>query len=135
MRKYLFSPGTMGFYLSDVNTQIPEDAFEVTEEDYQKLVTGGETRQEVELDATGKPVLGKPIETSPEQLRAIADAEKLRLLTNASVLMGPLQDAVDSEEASDAEKSSLAAWKKYRIQLNRLDVSKAPDITWPEPPK
>lgn len=30
--------------------------------------------------------------------------------------------------------ASLAAWKKYRVALNRLDLSAAPDITWPEKP-
>ncbi|MGS6497004.1 tail fiber assembly protein, partial [Enterobacter hormaechei] len=25
--------------------------------------------------------------------------------------------------------------KKYRVLLNRVDTSKAPDINWPEPPE
>ncbi|MXE05818.1 tail fiber assembly protein, partial [Escherichia coli] len=28
----------------------------------------------------------------------------------------------------------LAAWKKYRVLLNRIDTSTAPDIVWPEIP-
>ncbi|WP_208907139.1 tail fiber assembly protein, partial [Enterobacter cloacae] len=26
-------------------------------------------------------------------------------------------------------------WKKYRVLLNRVDTSKAPDIEWPEKPQ
>lgn len=37
--------------------------------------------------------------------------------------------------ASEAEKASLIAWKKYRVLLNRADISKAPDIAWPESPQ
>ncbi|AJJ61014.1 tail assembly chaperone gp38 [Yersinia pseudotuberculosis] len=44
------------------------------------------------------------------------------------------QDAVDAEEASKKEISELAAWKKYRVALMRIDISKAPDINWPESP-
>ncbi|EMG9853476.1 tail fiber assembly protein, partial [Escherichia coli] len=28
----------------------------------------------------------------------------------------------------------LEAWKKYRVLLNRIDTSTAPDIEWPEIP-
>ncbi|MFT4464008.1 MAG: tail fiber assembly protein [Sodalis sp. (in: enterobacteria)] len=31
-------------------------------------------------------------------------------------------------------KASLLAWKKYRVRLNRLDITQAPDIDWPDPP-
>ncbi|HAL6907736.1 TPA: tail fiber assembly protein, partial [Escherichia coli] len=27
------------------------------------------------------------------------------------------------------------AWKKYRVLLNRVDTSTAPDIEWPEIPE
>ncbi|KIE64605.1 tail fiber assembly protein [Escherichia coli] len=29
----------------------------------------------------------------------------------------------------------LEAWKKYRVLLNRVDTSTAPDIEWPEIPE
>ncbi|HHI0038141.1 tail fiber assembly protein, partial [Escherichia coli] len=31
-------------------------------------------------------------------------------------------------------KALLAAWKKYRVLLNRVDTSTAPDIEWPATP-
>ncbi|CDH23645.1 putative e14 prophage; tail fiber assembly (fragment) [Xenorhabdus bovienii str. kraussei Becker Underwood] len=45
------------------------------------------------------------------------------------------QDAVDLGIATDAEKSSLAEWRKFRVLLNRVDCTTAPDIPWPEQPK
>uniref|UniRef100_UPI001ABF6203 tail fiber assembly protein n=1 Tax=Xenorhabdus miraniensis TaxID=351674 RepID=UPI001ABF6203 len=49
--------------------------------------------------------------------------------------IAPLQDAVDLDIATDAEQSALTAWRKYRVLLNRVDCSTAPDIQWPEQPK
>lgn len=45
-----------------------------------------------------------------------------------------LQDAVDAGIATDEETALLAAWKTYRVQLMRIDTSKAPDIEWPPVP-
>ncbi len=39
---------------------------------------------------------------------------------------------VDLDIATDAEKSGLVEWKKYRVRVNRIDPSIAPDINWPE---
>jgi len=56
------------------------------------------------------------------------------LLQTANARVTPLQDAVDLDMATDVEKKQLAAWKKYRVLLSRVDTSTAPDITWPEQP-
>nr|WP_309484686.1 tail fiber assembly protein [Candidatus Pantoea persica] len=55
-------------------------------------------------------------------------------MTVASARTQPLQDAVDLDMATEAEKAQLVVWKKYRVLLNRGDISKAPDIEWPEAP-
>ncbi|MDI8010827.1 tail fiber assembly protein, partial [Salmonella enterica subsp. enterica serovar Montevideo] len=64
------------------------------------------------------------------QLRQ-AEETKSRLLQIASEKIAPLQDAVDLDEATDKEKASLLAWKKYRVQVNRVDTASP---TWPEIP-
>ncbi|EFM9971457.1 tail fiber assembly protein [Escherichia coli] len=66
----------------------------------------------------------------------IADAEMRRTtsLSAAGIAISPLQDAVDLGMATDAETRRLTEWKKYRVQLMRIDTSKAPDIEWPTPP-
>ncbi|EFB0062974.1 tail fiber assembly protein [Salmonella enterica] len=60
-----------------------------------------------------------------------AEGTKNRLLQIASEKIAPLQDAVDLGEATDKEKASLLAWRKYRVLVNRVDTSN-PD--WPEQP-
>lgn len=60
-----------------------------------------------------------------------AEGTKSRLLQMASGKIAPLQDAVDLDEATDKEKAYLLAWRKYRVQVNRVDTLN-PD--WPEKP-
>lgn len=56
------------------------------------------------------------------------------LMQVASEHIAPLQDAADLEIATKEETSLLEAWKKYRVLLNRVDTSTAPDIEWPAVP-
>ncbi|CNK56000.1 tail fiber assembly protein [Yersinia frederiksenii] len=64
-----------------------------------------------------------------------AEEKKTRLLNTAAAKIAPLQDAVDTGLATDEEKEQLIAWKTYRVLLNRIDTSKAPDIEWPVAPE
>jgi len=68
------------------------------------------------------------------ELVAQAQQVKSAMMDDASQKISVLQDAVDLEMATDDEKTSLTAWKKYRVLLNRVDVTTAPDINWPQKP-
>ncbi|WP_334472043.1 tail fiber assembly protein [Arsenophonus sp. PmNCSU2021_1] len=70
-----------------------------------------------------------------DELREQATHKRDYLLEQAAKIIAPLQDASDLDIATEAEKASLLAWKKYRVLLNRVDISKRPDIAWPEAPK
>ena len=70
-----------------------------------------------------------------DEFIAQAEAMKQQLMADASSTIAPLQDAFDIGEATDAEASLLHGWKKYRVLLNRIDASNAPDIEWPEIPE
>ncbi|HCB1655765.1 TPA: tail fiber assembly protein [Citrobacter farmeri] len=63
----------------------------------------------------------------------VAEAEQKKgfLLTEANIALTPLQDAFELDMATDAEKSLLLAWKKYRVLLMRVDTAKP---VWPTPP-
>ncbi|WP_145587600.1 tail fiber assembly protein [Yersinia rochesterensis] len=63
------------------------------------------------------------------------EAIKAELLNEAAARIAPLQDAVDTQLATDDDKRQLTAWKTYRVLLSRIDTSKAPDIEWPEAPQ
>jgi hypothetical protein len=71
---------------------------------------------------------------TPNEVIAAAGATKSSLMAVANEAITPLQDAVDLEIATDNEIVLLAEWKRYRVLLNRVDVTAAPNITWPELP-
>ncbi len=74
-------------------------------------------------------------EVPKEDLVAQAEQQKANLMSEGSQTISILQDAVDLGMATDDEKTQLTAWKKYRVLLNRVDTSRAPDITWPSKPE
>ena len=63
-----------------------------------------------------------------------ASTKKNQLLAEATTQISYLQDAVDSQIASEQEMQLLAEWKKYRVLVNRIDVEQAPNIDWPNDP-
>lgn len=71
-------------------------------------------------------------ETRHSDELASAALQKSELMQHAKENISLLQDAVDLDIATDEEKDLLVAWKKYRVLLNRIDTSLAPDISWPE---
>ena len=71
---------------------------------------------------------------SHDEIVRLADADKYQRLAVAKDMIEPLSDAVDFDEATDAEIEKLKEWKKYRIALTRVDTSTAPDIEWPQIP-
>jgi hypothetical protein len=90
------------------------------------------------LDISGGWVFdGKVITTrvySSAEYVSQAEAERESSMALAAAAIAPLQDAVDIGDATDEERASLQGWKKYRVALNRLDLTAAPDIEWPEIP-
>lgn len=82
----------------------------------------------------GMPAWGDLPPPSREELIAQAELQKssLRKVADSSII--PLQDAVDMGMATDEEVAALAEWKKYRILLNRVVTTSAPNINWPIPP-
>ncbi|CDL80351.1 tail fiber assembly protein [Xenorhabdus cabanillasii] len=75
-------------------------------------------------------------DTMAKQRNDIQQAEKQReaLREQAEKIITPLQYAVDTGLATEAEERALLAWKKYLVILIRLDVSDSHKIIWPERP-
>ncbi|MGS3366691.1 tail fiber assembly protein [Klebsiella michiganensis] len=62
---------------------------------------------------------------------AAADQQKKELIAQVTADISILQDAVALNMATDEEKSRLTSLQAYRVLLNRVDTSTAPDIKWP----
>ncbi|WP_429913869.1 tail fiber assembly protein [Klebsiella pneumoniae] len=60
-----------------------------------------------------------------------ADVQKKQLITQVSADISILQDAVALNMATDEEKARLTSLQTYRVLLNRVDTSLAPNILWP----
>ncbi|EQB2482229.1 tail fiber assembly protein [Klebsiella quasipneumoniae] len=62
---------------------------------------------------------------------AAADQQKKELIALVTSDISILQDAVALNMATDEEKSQLTSLQAYRVLINRLDTSLAPNIVWP----
>ncbi|WP_279379420.1 tail fiber assembly protein [Sodalis glossinidius] len=130
--RYVFSGTTGAFYpLSRKQGYVdagswPDDGVEVKEDIFMKFqnpppgkLRGG--------DANGYPCwVDTPPPTLEDERRSAALTKKSQL-DEAGRIIGPLQDAVDLGMTTNTEKASLLTWKKYRMLLNRVDISTAPD--------
>jgi hypothetical protein len=67
------------------------------------------------------------------QALAVIVAETARLRATSDAAIAPLQDAVDIDDATEADVVRLKAWKKYRVALNRLpdQPGYSTTIEWP----
>lgn len=124
-----------GFYSSlYINTAYANgftdaDLTEISWDDYNAWFNPPEGKMAVWQD--GKPVL---VDIPPPDYVAIATQKRNVLRAEADYAIVPLQDSVDIDEATDEEIALLKKWKAYRVALNRLDLSTAPDIAWPVKP-
>lgn len=131
-----YSASTNGFYSEEMNGDtIPEDAIEITDDEWGALLDGQSQGKLISSDKKGRPVLKDYPAPTAEQLAVMAASEKAKLLALATIAIDPLQDAADLEIATDKEAASLKAWKTYRVMVNRIDTSKAPNIDWPKAPE
>ncbi|WP_313395657.1 tail fiber assembly protein [Pseudomonas sp.] len=89
------------------------------------VVPGWRLATPIEINVLKPALLVQDAKIKAESLRAAAD-----------YAITPLQDAVDLDDATEAEVTTLKAWKQYRVALNRVsEQSGYPnEIEWPAPP-
>ncbi|WP_416821776.1 tail fiber assembly protein [Cronobacter sakazakii] len=63
-----------------------------------------------------------------------ADKQKAALLVEAQETISFWQTELQLDIISDEDKASLITWMQYIKEVQAVDTSKAPDITWPTPP-
>ena len=66
---------------------------------------------------------------------AVAQSQQSQLLKEVNNEISNFQDAVDAEIATEQQVEILKQWKKYRFELNQIDVNKVPNINWPKKPE
>jgi hypothetical protein len=78
------------------------------------------------------PPAPPPLPPTDAQVLAQRDA----LLAEATLRIAPLQDAVDLDEATVEEAALLRKWKKYRVDLSRIEQQAGfpAAVQWPAMP-
>nr|WP_052189453.1 MULTISPECIES: tail fiber assembly protein [Xenorhabdus] len=134
---WFYSASENGFVYRPYDEQgaYPDDVKPITDELYKKMFEGQSDGKRIVAGADGLPTLIELPPPTPEELQQQAESEKRYRMSQVANTIAPLQDAADLDMATKEEKAALVAWKKYRVLLNRVDCSTAPDIAWPEPPK
>lgn len=130
---YFYSATTNGFYSKDFHGEnIPDDAVEITYDDWQSLINSQSTTKMIASDDRGYPIIVDRPSPTPEQLITINSEKKTALIAEATVVISPLKDALDGGYIDESDKPLLAAWQKYRYDLTKVDPASP---VWPEPPQ
>lgn len=122
----------IGFYDS-VDSPVPEGvlSIEISDDEWQACLDTGlcTVVGEALILATEQQIAGRDAERRMAEVSTQRDS----LMSMASGRIAPLQDAFDLGEATAEESAQLTAWKKYRVALNRLDLTVEP-VLWPAQP-
>jgi len=70
---------------------------------------------------------------SAAEIQAMNAATRDSLLATATARIAPLQDAEDLGVSTSQEQAALLAWKKYRVDVNRVVLSEH-NPAWPALP-
>ncbi|MBS9433299.1 tail fiber assembly protein [Photorhabdus hainanensis] len=139
---YFYSAKTNAFYPVELEQNyiasgsLPDDIIEVSIDIYQEYAANNAPEGKYRIAGqNGLPEWADIPPPTKEELQQYVESKKQQFIMEASQQMAPLQDAVDLGIATKEEEAALLGWKKYRVMLNRIDISQAPGIEWPEQPK
>ncbi|CNH63438.1 tail assembly chaperone gp38 [Yersinia intermedia] len=95
------------------------------------MVDGERPNDKCYANSAGKWVMGLSPDQKEEAIKS-AEQTKTILISVASNKISTLKDRIEAGQDRDAE---LKLWKAYRIALDDIDTSLAPDIEWPVSPE
>lgn len=123
-----YSATSNGFYDSEIHSELPTDAIEITTDVHELLLIGQASGKVISADSDGKPVLTDPPEPTTDQLELSVRTKRDTLIASTDYLLMP-------DYPITAEKLTLV--KTYR-QLLR-DITKQTgfpiSIDWPSMPE
>ena len=121
---YFFSASSKGFYKSGVNSVIPNDAIQITDDQYDDILVGLENGKVIGVDGGNKPILKDFI---PLLTWDIIRNQRDRMLSDSDWTQMP--DVNLSAEAK-------SEWITYRQTLRDITTTfSTPDsVLWPTPP-
>ena len=111
---------------------LPSDLTELSEEETRSYWKVSPPDNKKLGSENGRPAWVDIPPRTAEELIAMAEQERSSLRAIADAEIAWRQDAVDVGIATDEETVALAAWKKYRVLLMRVDTAKPEWPTLPE---
>ena len=134
MDRYFYSQKENGFF-TDLN-KAPSDAVEITTDEWLLLLDGQDNGMKIVSNQEGYPVLTEQPPLSEENLIALAELKKGKLINEANEHMNsrqwPGKAAIGRLKGEELAQYNL--WLDYLDALELVDPSSAPDIEWPTPP-
>lgn len=131
-RDLLFFPSCMIDEYKSLGWDL-SDSITVSDEVFDSIRNAPEGKV-VGVDDNGMPCLVDIPPPSHSDLVAQAESQKSALIAEASGEISILSDAVEFDMATPEEILRYNALRKYRVELNRVDTSTAPDVSWPQKP-
>ncbi|KFC08335.1 phage tail fiber assembly protein [Trabulsiella guamensis ATCC 49490] len=133
-----YSPATNGFYPEEIDygDSLPGDVIEITDALYGELLTGQDNGKVITPNGRDLPYLSDRPEPTHDELISMANVEKQRRIDQANAYMYGKQwpgKAAIGRLAGD-ELAQYNLWLDYLDELEAIDTSAAPDITWPSQP-
>lgn len=139
---YLYSKSKNLFYLKEnidnykITGVLPGDCIDVTDEVFNKY-SGHPPSGKVRIAGEdGMPAWGDIPSPTRDELIAIVENERQRLLAYADVVMQDWRTELMLGEISDDNKAKLSEWLAYKNEVKSVDVTTNPEhVNWPAPPK
>ena len=135
---YYYSASVKGFFLLENKSEYegspagwPADAVEVSNADYHRLFAGQAEGEIITPGDNGYPVLVQPVTDWP----AWAVSERDRRIAEANAITADWRTELQLDTISDDDRQSLINWMSYIRALKQADLSRSPDINWPEKPE
>ena len=69
------------------------------------------------------------------ELFNIAEQQKIKLISEASIIIEPMVDAKNGGYIEKEDIKRLDLWQRYRYALTKVDISLTPNIEWPQKPE
>lgn len=135
-----YSPSLNTFFLAEFMPRyegagtLPDDAISVTDDIYAEFSGDPPEGYVRTAGSDGFPIWAKvPPLTHAEQV-IVAEQYRQSLLLDVDAVTSDWRIALMLGDISDADKASLSEWMAYKKEVKAVDVSGAPDISWPESP-
>jgi len=129
----LYSRTTGSTYIVGYNSDIPDDAVEITEDRYYSVIANPDPAKIRSHNDEGLPFLIDPPAPSDEEVAATNKRQQDALLSQASQAMAPVLVSLQLGDATPSETELAKKWQTYYRALQAVDITvSAPD--WPASP-